>query len=416
MGAKKYDDVSIYFDKSRNRYSAKVTLKKGEKRKTVYGKSEEEVLLKTRQLMYSTRDEEFMQKKGIALIELIKMNFERKDEANKIGDAQYHRTLHIINYIEKSKIGKRNVLDITEDDYQKFFNELSKVYRDSSIDKFYTEIKQALKYAKRKKIIDDNLLEDVIKPKSKLGKREIKTFTKEQQKILSDYLFNLTVDDYEYKNVLLIQLYMGLRIGEALALKKEDINLKDRQIHIQRTLTEDRDGNIIVGEMTKTFCGNRVLPIPNIIYEYVNEQIEISKNNKDGMLFLNKGKLVRHSSINDQLKRRLMNLDICEKGFSTHSLRHTYATRCIEGGMPAIVLSKLLGHSDIRITLNTYVKIFNEYQTKVAKQVEDYYKDLNLAKTEDMPFEIANLQEEIEEPRDAKIIQFPKRAVNDYNR
>ena len=70
MGAKKYDDVSIYFDKSRNRYSAKVTLKKGEKRKTVYGKSEEEVLLKTRQLMYSTRDEEFMQKKGIALIEL----------------------------------------------------------------------------------------------------------------------------------------------------------------------------------------------------------------------------------------------------------------------------------------------------------------------------------------------------------
>lgn len=84
--------------------------------------------------------------------------------------------------------------------------------------------------------------------------------------------------------------------------------------------------------------------------------------------------------------------------------------------MPAIVLSKLLGHSDIRITLNTYVKIFNEYQTKVAKQVEDYYKYLNLTKTKDIPFEIANSQEEIEEPRGAKIIQFPKRAVNDYNR
>ena len=89
-------------------------------------------------------------------------------------------------------------------------------------------------------------------------------------------------------------------------------------------------------------------------------------------------------------KIQKLRLDICEKGFSTHSLRHTYATRCIEGGMPAIVLSKLLGHSDIRITLNRYVKIFNEYQTKVAKQVEDYYRDLNLTKTEDIPFEIAN--------------------------
>ena len=143
---------------------------------------------------------------------------------------------------------------------------------------------------------------------------------------------------------------MGLRIGEALALKKEDINLKDRQIHIKRTLTEDRDGNIVVGEMTKTFCGNRVLPIPNIIYEYVKEQMEFSKNNKDGMLFLNKGKLVRHSSINDQLKRRLMNLDICEKGFSTHSLRHTYATRAIERGVQPKILQELLGHSSLAAT------------------------------------------------------------------
>lgn len=415
MSSKKYDDVSIYFDKSRNKFSARVTVEKGKPRKMIRGDTEEEVLLKARQLMYSAKDETYMQKKGIPLIDLIKLNFEKKDSANQIGDAQYHRTLHVIKYIENSKIGKKNVLEITENDYQNFFNELTKIYADSSIDKYYTEIQQALKYGKRKKIIDDNLLEDVIKPKSKLGKREIKTFTKEKQKILSDYLFNLTVDDYEYKNVLLIQLYMGLRIGEALALKKEDINLKDRQIHIQRTLTEDRDGNIVIGEMTKTFCGNRVLPIPDIIFECVKEQMEISENNKDNLLFLNKGKLVRHTSINDQFKRRLVNLDIFEKGFSTHSLRHTYATRCIEGGMPAIVLSKLLGHSDIRITLNTYVKVFNEYQTKVAKQVEDYYKDINLTRIEDIPFKIANVQEEIEEQQGAKIIQFPK-VVNDYNR
>lgn len=416
MSTKKYDDVSIFYDKARNRYGAKVTIEKGKPRKNVRGKTEEEVLLKARQLMYSTRDEEFMQKKGISLIDLVKTNFERKDKAGKVGDAQYNRTLDIIKYIENSEIGQENVLNITENDYQYFFNALTEIYSDSSIDKFYTEINQALKYAKRKKIISDNFLEDIIKPKSQLPEKEIIPLTTKKQKILSDYLFSLTLEKYKYKNVLLIQLYMGLRIGEALGLKKEDIDLKNRTIHVQRTVTENREKQIILGDMTKTEAGNRVLPIPDIIYECVKEQVELSENHKDNLLFVNKDKLVRHSSINDQLKRRLINLGIYEIGLSTHSLRHTYATRCIESGMQAIVLSKLLGHSDIRVTLNTYIKIFNEYQTKVARQVESYYKDINLTETVDIPFEIVNSQKEIEKPRGAKIIQFPKRAVNDYNR
>lgn len=110
-----------------------------------------------------------------------------------------------------------------------------------------------------------------------------------------------------------------------------------------------------------------------------------------------------------------MNLHIYEDGLSTHSLRHTYATRCIESGMQPIVLSKLLGHSDIRITLNTYVKIFNEYKTKVAKEVESYYEDLDLTPNINIPKK-QNIDLEDLEIRGAKIIQFPKKAINDYSR
>lgn len=401
-----YDDIKPYYDKKNNRYIVKVSVEKGKPRKSVYGKTEKEVVFNARKLLYSSRDEDIIKSKGISLTELLKLNLERKDNAGKVGDSQYNRTLHIIKMVENSKIGFKNIQEITEREYQDLFNTISKTYADSSIDKLYTEINQGLKYAKRKKIVRDNLLEDIIKSKSKIPTKKVLALTPNEQKILSDYLFNLTIEDYKYKNVLLIQLYMGLRIGEALALKTTDIDLKNKTIHIQRTLIEDRNQKRVIGEKTKTEYGNRILPIPNIIYPYIKEQLEIGKTQKNNLLFTNGDKLVSHSSINSQFQRRLINLGIYKKGLSTHSLRHSYATRCAESHVPIKVLSKLLGHSDIRITLNKYIDVYEQYQLEAIKDVENYYKNINIAHdeiTEDEPPKIS-----------AKIIQFPRKVSNDY--
>ena len=415
MSAKKYDDVSIYYDEPRKRYIAKITVEKGKPRKTVYGKTEEETLFNARKLLYGTRDEKFIVSKGMPLVELLKYNLERRDSAGKVGDAQYVRTTYIIKYVEKSEIGNKNIRDITEKDFQDFFNKISKKYADSSIGKYYTEINQALKYAKKKKIIEENVLEDILRPKSSKDEKEVIPLTTEEQKTLTEYLKSVHLSDYKHRNALLIQLYMGLRIGEALALQKNDIDLQKRTIHIQRTLTQNRKKEIIIGKVPKTSAGNRVLPIPDIIFDFVKEQLELSKGNRDDLLFVNDDKLVRHTCINDQLKRRLVKLGIYNEGITTHSLRHTYATRCIESGMQPIVLSKLLGHSDIRITLNTYVKIFNQYQTEKSKEVEEYYKNINLYNTEPQLDNCDTVQEE-HTPTKSNIIQFPKRAINDYYR
>ena len=62
-----------------------------------------------------------------------------------------------------------------------------------------------------------------------------------------------------------------------------------------------------------------------------------------------------------------------------HSLRHTFATRCIESGMPAKVLQKILGHTDIIITLNTYCSVFEKYRNEHLAVADEYMKANNLA-------------------------------------
>lgn len=59
-------------------------------------------------------------------------------------------------------------------------------------------------------------------------------------------------------------------------------------------------------------------------------------------------------------------------------LRHSFATRKIEGGMPAEVLKVIMGHSDIGVTLNTYTDVFSDYQNKYEQQTYNYYEEQGL--------------------------------------
>ncbi len=137
-------------------------------------------------------------------------------------------------------------------------------------------------------------------------------------------------------------------------------------------MTTGKDERVIMGDTTKTYAGLRQVPIPKFIRNSLIEQMNITTNNTDKQLFLSpNGNYVDNRNVNYILKKRLAELDI--KGISTHSLRHTYGTRCVEAGMRAVALQRLMGHKDISVTMNTYTSIFNRYKEEELEKVNDYY-------------------------------------------
>lgn len=366
---------SVYYDNTKNRWVVayyvfdKNTNKEIRKRKVV--KTEEEGKQFLSSLQYQKGNEIFIENNGIPLGQLMRSNIQRKLDMNLITETQYARVLKTIQVIEKNDICKRKIEDITSDDIQNYINTL-KDYSNSYIKKIMEQFNQSYRLVINKGYISKNPMVDVIKPRSTKPDKEVRAMTIEEQQTFTNYLMSKTIQEEPYKNVFLIQMYMGLRISEVLALRSSDINLKWNLLKVNKTLTTDKNGKTIMGDTTKTYAGIRDVPIPKFIRDSIIEQMKLAENQRDHQLFISpNNSYVDSRNTNRILKKRLLDLGIT--GISTHSLRHTYGTRCVEAGMRAVALQRLMGHKDVSVTLNTYTSVFNKYKESELEKVNDYY-------------------------------------------
>ena len=385
MAIKGSSEGSIYFNKQRKRWNAQYReydVKTGNlKLKTKSFQTEEEAKKYLSTIMYQKQNSLYIKHHGIPICELLKQNLDLKKETNQISPAQYGRTLITIQDLGKTSLGNKNIDEINSDELQEYLNSLKNRLSNSTIKKSYQQLNQAFKLAMNKGYITQNPMTNVIKPNSNKEDKIVRALTVEEQQKFTNWLINKPVEQYKYRNEFLIQMYMGLRVGEALALSTHDIDLQNKRMNIHRTLTIDESGNIIMGNKTKTYSGKRILLIPDFLYPYIIEQMQIAnaqKNNDEKLLFKPKNcKYVSHSNVNNELKR-ILKKEFNITGISTHSLRHTFGTRCIESGMSPVVVQKLMGHKDISVTLNTYTSVFDKFKEHEIDKVNKYYLDENL--------------------------------------
>ena len=211
----------------------------------------------------------------------------------------------------------------------------------------------------------DSWKSDIVRPPVKKNKVDVLSLT--EQEILEKHI--ILQIDYKLLGILL-SLCLGLRLGEVCGLKWTDFDFENNSVYIQRSIERVPDTNdgknktqLIITE-PKTASSFRILPIPSHLRDLL---IEMRDDNNEFVIPGKTHKYIDPRTLQYSYKKALRECQLREIHY--HSLRHTFATRCIESGMDIKSLSEILGHSSVNITLNIYVHSSLEHKQKQIDNV-----------------------------------------------
>ena len=237
--------------------------------------------------------------------------------------------------------GKMRLDEITTDDIQRFLNEKEPLAR-NTVHTMLVLLGEALHSAYEDKLIPtDPSMSKRLTITSK-GKKERSALTPEQ---LKDIIHSLssTLTDTDERRLLALFIFTGMRRGEVLGLRWEDIDFTKKLIHVERSVTYAHNQPEITS--TKTRSGKRVIPLDDRLVEFLRPL------QSSGYI------LGGDAPITNMVFRRLFN-SISRKinlyGATPHVFRHSYITTLAKANIDLKTIQRISGHANITTTLNIY--------------------------------------------------------------
>lgn len=272
------------------------------------------------------------------------------------------------NYIKESDIASLKVYKTKSIHIQEYYNKLGKDKTFSQIKKLNKLLKQFFFYAEKEGYILKNPCNNVTIPnqiEQKKAKQEtIEYFNESEIKQLKK-----AFKGNKFQTLILTALGTGLRQGELLALRWENVDLDNKLIYVKESIKKvyvfDSDGNKELKTITQTPKSNtsiRTVDLPNKIVTL----LAAIPHNSNYVFADENGNPYSVKTLFGNWKKVLTENNISYKKF--HSLRHTYATMLLSNGVDLKTVQDLMGHSDITIT-QIYLHVLPKNKIKAVNKI-----------------------------------------------
>jgi len=284
--------------------------------------------------------------------------FEAKSKALKPSSLADYRNA-FARYI-LPRFGKMRLSQITPLIVQKWVNDLSSSgLSAASVRKAYRYFASCLNQARKQGILEADPFRGVILPR--MPARELDFLDPEEIRRLLD------VCEPRERALFAVLAYGGLRLGEVLALRVQDVDLEAGALRVERSLSTQGT----IGE-PKSASGRRAVPMPGILLEELASYVPPGAK-PDDLLFPSRvGTPINHANVMKRFLRALEEAGL--RRVTIHSLRHSYASQALAAGASIKALQRALGHSSATMTLNTYAHLVEEDMSAAMIRLDQAFR------------------------------------------
>lgn len=270
----------------------------------------------------------------------------------------------------KPEFGKRKIKLLRTEQLQAFSNRMASKYSATVFRECNFLLYDALQQAVKSRIINRNPMEFVNMPKTKERKKKGALSADQQRAFLNE------AKSCEYYRLFKLSTLTGMRIGEIIGLQWSDVDFKNREIHITHTMSFiSGKGQYL--DTPKSKASQRTIPMIESAYTLLKEQrVEQLKKKlelgqywapaagMENLVFTSQnGTAIYDTNIRTAMRRicdKLNDQGIDRYNCTFHTLRHCFATRCIENGMEPKTLQTILGHTTLAMTMDLYCDVMEQ--------------------------------------------------------